>query len=264
MHSLYNQVRVAAAIARGPADADRRQRPRTPPPSQTPSSDGVITAPDGRARQLRLAHRRAAAAKTHAGGLAQLKPASQQHAGRAPRSGGSTRSTSSPAASSSRWTSTCPARCRRWSAGRRRSTARRSAVQNAAQVKAMPGVTDVAIIPHTQSWPAASRCAPRRSGSASTPSARCRSTGRPGSADGKSDADVLADLKAAELPMTPALRTGARPALHVLLPARRPAGDQLRGRRRPPRQRRDLVEPEVADLGQGAARGDPRAAAWAA
>ena len=45
-------------------------------------------------------------------------------------------------------------------------------VRNLAQVKAMPGITDVAIIPHTRTWPAAWPFAATRSGSASTRSAR--------------------------------------------------------------------------------------------
>ena len=49
----------------------------------------------------------------------------------------------------------------------------------------------------------------------------------------------------------------ARPALHVLFPSRRPAGDELRGRRRASRQRRDLVGDEVADLFPGDGCRDP-------
>ena len=52
----------------------------------------------------------------------------------------------------------------------------------------------------------------------------------------------------------------ARPALHVPLPPGRPARDQLRRGGRPAGRRRDLVEPQDADLGAGADRAQPRAA----
>jgi isoquinoline 1-oxidoreductase beta subunit len=78
-------------------------------------------------------------------------------------------------------------------------------VRNLEAVKAMPGVTDVALIPHT----------PYVSGGVAVRAetfGQCIDAVRaldvewgPGTVDGKSDADVLADLKAAEVPMTPPL-----------------------------------------------------------
>ena len=56
------------------------------------------------------------------------------------------------------------------------------------------------------SSPAASRSAPRRSASASTRSDALDVTWGAGTVDGKSDADVLAELQAAELPLTPRRR----------------------------------------------------------
>ena len=73
--------------------------------------------------------------------------------------------------------------------GRRRS-------RNLAAVQAMPGRHR-----RRRRSPPASRCAPRRSASASTPSARSKVDWGPGTVDGKSDADVLAELRGAELPL---------------------------------------------------------------
>ena len=127
----------------------------------------------------------------------------------------------------------------------------------------MPGITDVAIIPHTAFVPGGVAVGARRSGSASTRSDALDVVWGPGHGGRASPTRTCSRIwPAAELPLTPALARGkvARPAVHVLLPARRPARDQLRRRRRPGRQRRDLVQPEVADLGPGADRQEPRAA----
>ena len=69
----------------------------------------------------------------------------------------------------------------------------------------MPGITDVAIIPHTASSPAASPCAGKTFGQCIDAIRALDVHWAPGSVDGKSDADVLKDLQAGELPLTPAL-----------------------------------------------------------
>ena len=76
MHVLYDQVRVAAAIARGQLALTAAQQLETPLPKLT-LKDGVITAPDGRALSYGSLTSAAAAPRTQAV-LAQLKPASQQ------------------------------------------------------------------------------------------------------------------------------------------------------------------------------------------
>ena len=78
-------------------------------------------------------------------------------------------------------------------------------VKNAAEVKAMPGVTDVAIIPHTNFVAGGVAVRAATFGQCIDAVRALDVVWGPGSVDGKSDADVLADLKAAELPMTPAL-----------------------------------------------------------
>ena len=133
-------------------------------------------------------------------------------------------------------------------------------VRNLAAVQAMPGITDVAIIPHTSFVAGGVAVRGKTFGQCIDAIDALDVVWGPGTADGKSDDDVLcrpAQGRAATDSRGPAHQS-ARPDVHVLLPAGRSARDQLRRRRRQGRQRRGLVEPEVADLGPGAARDDPR------
>ena len=79
------------------------------------------------------------------------------------------------------------------------------AVRNLAQVKAMPGITDVAIIPHADTVAGGVAVRGATFGQCVDAVDALDVDWGPGSVDGKSEADVLADLKQAELPMTPAL-----------------------------------------------------------
>ena len=79
------------------------------------------------------------------------------------------------------------------------------AILNEAEVSAMSGVTDVAIIPHTQFVPGGVAVRATTFGQCIDAIQALRVQWAPGAAAGKSDADVLADLVGAELPMTPAL-----------------------------------------------------------
>lgn len=76
MHVLYDQVRVAAAIARGQLALTAAQQLEAPLPKLS-LRDGVVTAPDGRALSYGSLTSAAAASRTQAV-LAQLKPAAQQ------------------------------------------------------------------------------------------------------------------------------------------------------------------------------------------
>ena len=82
------------------------------------------------------------------------------------------------------------------------------AVKNLAQVKSMPGVTDVAIIPHTSYVPGGVAVRAATFGQCIDAIRALRVVWGGGSVDGKSDQSVLADLKKAELPLTPALPLG--------------------------------------------------------
>jgi isoquinoline 1-oxidoreductase subunit beta len=81
-------------------------------------------------------------------------------------------------------------------------------VRNLSQVKAMPGITDVAIIPHTSTVAGGVAVRGRTFGQCIDAVDALDVDWAPGPVDGKSEKDVLADLKAAELPMTPALPLG--------------------------------------------------------
>jgi len=78
------------------------------------------------------------------------------------------------------------------------------AIENLAAVQAMPGVTDVAIVEHTQFVQGGVAVRARTFGQCIDAVRALKVTWSPGSVDGKSADDVLADLKAAEIPMTPA------------------------------------------------------------
>ena len=124
----------------------------------------------------------------------------------------------------------------------------------------MPGITDVAIIPHTPQR----RRRRRRPGRHLRAVHRRDPRARRGLGPGHGGREVRRQRarrpeegRAAGAAAGQPARQDARPAVHVLLPPRRPARDQLRRRGRPAGQRRDLVEPEDADLGAGADRPEP-------
>ncbi len=76
-------------------------------------------------------------------------------------------------------------------------------VRNLAQVKAMPGITDVALIPHTRKVAGGVAVRGDTFGQCIDAIRALSVDWGPGPADGKSDASVLADLKKAELPVPP-------------------------------------------------------------
>src|SRR3954470_22289437 len=77
-------------------------------------------------------------------------------------------------------------------------------VKNLAAVKAMPGVTDVVVVPHTDYVAGGVAVRAKTFGQCIDAVRALQVDWAPGPAVGKSDATVLADLKAAERPMTPA------------------------------------------------------------
>lgn len=78
-------------------------------------------------------------------------------------------------------------------------------VRNLATVRAMPGITDVVIIPHTTFVPGGVAVRGQTFGHCITAIRALDVVWGPGTVDGKSEATVLGDLRAAELPMLPAL-----------------------------------------------------------
>ena len=78
-------------------------------------------------------------------------------------------------------------------------------IRNAAEVKSMPGITDVAIIPRTLLVPGGVAVRGKTFGQCIDAVRALKVSWSNGTAEGRSDASVLADLKGAELPLTPAL-----------------------------------------------------------
>jgi isoquinoline 1-oxidoreductase beta subunit len=78
-------------------------------------------------------------------------------------------------------------------------------IGNAAEVKSMPGITDVAMIPHSTYVAGGVAVRGKTFGQCIDAIRALKVSWGAGTAQGKSDASVLADLKRAELPLTPAL-----------------------------------------------------------
>ena len=125
MHAIYTPVRVAAALA--------RERMTDAAAQHLGGTASGLLRPQRDHHRARMATRSASASSpgaprssaTRGCAWHSSRPRSRRSSAR--RSRGSTPTTSSPAPSSSPWTSTSPARCRRWCADRRPSTATRSA-----------------------------------------------------------------------------------------------------------------------------------------
>jgi isoquinoline 1-oxidoreductase beta subunit len=100
------------------------------------------------------------------------------------------------------------------------------AVLNMDEVKAMPGITDVAIIPHAKTVPGGVAVRGETFGQCIDAVDALKVKWGPGSVDGKSDQDVLRDLRRAELPMTPSLDPLAKSIDHTFTFYFRP-GDPL-------------------------------------
>ena len=200
MHSLYDQVRVAAAAARGQLARTAAKQLETPLRTLT-LKDGVVTAPDGNSLSYGSLTRTAAAPRTRAV-LAQLKPASQQTLVGTPQPRidaveivtGTKQFAMDLKVPGAMPTMVCRPPTINGTA---------LAILNEAQVTAMDGVTDVAIIPHTQFVPGGVAVRATTFGQCIDAIRALQVQWAPGAAAGKSDADVLQDLISAELPMTP-------------------------------------------------------------
>ena len=200
IHSLYDQVRVAAAIARGQLARTAAKQLETPVRKLT-LKNGVVTAADGRSLSYGSLAGTAATASTRAV-LAQLKPASQQTLVGTPQPRidaveivtGTKRFAMDLDVPGALPTMVCRPPTINGTA---------LAVLNEAQVRAMNGVTDVAIIPHTQFVPGGVAVRATTFGQCIDAIRALQVQWAPGAAAGKSDADVLQALVSAELPMTP-------------------------------------------------------------
>jgi isoquinoline 1-oxidoreductase beta subunit len=204
MHSIFTPVRMAAATARGQltktaADVLGHRA------SDLTVSDGVITAPDGKAATFAELTQRGAVSKTTIV-RPQLKPLSQLTLVGKPQPRidaleivtGTKQFAMDIEVPGALPTMLC-----------RPPTINATAlsVSNLAAVKAMPGITDVAIIPHTPFVPGGVAVRGQTFGQCIDAVDALNVKWGPGSVDGKSDQSVLADLAKAELPLTPALGT---------------------------------------------------------
>jgi isoquinoline 1-oxidoreductase beta subunit len=101
-----------------------------------------------------------------------------------------------------------------------------SSVNNMAQVKAMPGISDVVVIPHTPFVAGGVAVRGRTFGQCIDAVRALDVTWAAGTVDGKSEADVLADLQSSELPLTPGTNLLAQAVENVFTFNFRP-GDPL-------------------------------------
>jgi len=200
MHSIFTPMRVAASIARGALLQAAAQQLGVSQ-SQLTISDGVITAPGGRSVTFGSLSQLAAVSATttvHA----DLKPRSQFRVVGTPQRRvdaldivtGRKRFAMELDIPGAKPTMVC-----------RPPTINGSArsVRNLAQVKGMPGITDVAIIPHTRFVAGGVAVRGETFGQCIDAIRALDVDWAPGPAAGKSDAGVLADLKKAELPVPP-------------------------------------------------------------
>jgi isoquinoline 1-oxidoreductase beta subunit len=202
MHSLFTPVRIAAAIARG-ALLEVAALLLGEPAADLGIVDGVVTALGGDTLTIGQLAQAAAAAQTQIVNPV-LKPASQFKLIGTPQARidahdivtGSKVFAMDLEVPNALPTMLCRAPTINASA---------LAVRNLATVKALPGVTDVAMIPHTGNVPGGVAVRAQTFGQCIDAIRALDVVWGPGTVDGKSDADVLADLRAAEPPLLPAL-----------------------------------------------------------
>jgi isoquinoline 1-oxidoreductase beta subunit len=200
MHSIFTPVRVAAAIARGALlEAAALQLGSTV--TQLTVKDGVISAPGGKSATYGELSAKAAASDTTSVQV-QLKSRSdfkvvgtaQKRVDALDIVTGRKRFALELNVPNAKPTMVC-----------RPPTINGSAqsVRNLAAVKAMPGITDVAIIPHSRDVAGGVAVRGDTFGQCIDAIRALDVVWTPGPAAGKSDASVLSDLKAAELPVPP-------------------------------------------------------------
>jgi isoquinoline 1-oxidoreductase beta subunit len=202
MHSIYTPVRTAAATARGQL-AHTAARMLGNPASSMTVKDGVVTAPDGRSLTFAQLASEGAVSKTTI-----VQPELKPHSALALVGKPQRRIDALEIVTGAKQfamdidvpgalpTMLC-----------RPPTINGTAlsVSNMAAVLAMPGITDVAIIPHTAFVAGGVAVRGETFGQCIDAVDALDVKWGAGSVDGKSDASVLSDLAANELPLTPAL-----------------------------------------------------------
>ena len=206
MHAIYTPVRVAAALARQQLTSAAAQHLGGTASGYT-VRNGVIRSPGGGSVTFGQLAKRAAVKQTRRMQVA-LKPASQQKIVGTPQKRidghdivtGAKQFAMDLNVPGALPTMVC-----------RPPTINGSAlsVSNLAKVKTMPGVTDVVIVPHTGFVPGGVAVRAQTFGQCIDAIRALKVNWAPGSVEGKTEASVLADLHAAELPLTPAVPLAA-------------------------------------------------------
>jgi isoquinoline 1-oxidoreductase beta subunit len=202
MHALYQPLRVAAAVARG-ALADAAAEELQVLTSQLSLDAGVFTAPDGRKVSYADLAQKAAASKTTAV-TPQLKSSSALTI-----VGTDQRRVDALAAVTGRkqfaMDLQVPGALPTMLCRPPTINGRALSISNLSAVKAMPGVTDVAIVEHNQFVQGGVAVRARTFGQCIDAVRALQVKWAPGPVDGKSASDVAADLARNELPLTPQL-----------------------------------------------------------
>ncbi|MGZ6606437.1 MAG: molybdopterin cofactor-binding domain-containing protein [Solirubrobacteraceae bacterium] len=202
MHSIYTPVRVAAAIARGQL-LQAAAIELGGLPAMLGVSNGVITAPDGRSVTFGSLAGKAAVSSTKATS-AKLKPQSQLKLVGTPQR----RIDALDAVTGRKQFAMdldVPGALPTILCRPPTINGRVQSVRNLAAIQAMPGITDVAIIPHTSFVAGGVAVRGKTFGQCIDAVDALDVVWGPGTADAKSDADVLTDLHNAEVPLTPAV-----------------------------------------------------------
>jgi isoquinoline 1-oxidoreductase beta subunit len=202
MHSIFTPIRVAAATARTHL-AHTAADVLGVNPAQLKMSKGVYRAPSGMSATLESLAKRAAVTKNRSVHV-MLKPASQLKLVGTPQ----IRIDAHEIVTGRKVFAMdleVPGAMPTMVCRPPTINGKAQSVKNLAQVKKMPGITDVVIIPHTQYVAGGVAVRGATFGQCIDAIDALHVNWGPGSVDGKSDASVLSDLKSAELPLTPAL-----------------------------------------------------------
>lgn len=202
MHALYTPIRMAAASARGQLRATAADE-LSVPAALLRAADGVFTAPDGRTATYGSLAEKAAVRSTRAV-TPQLKSAAslrfvgteQKRIDARAAVTGTKEFAMDLEVPNALPTMVCrPPKI----------NGKALAVLNGPEVKAMPGVTDVVIVPHNQFTPGGVAVRAKTFGQCFDAVRALDVKWGGGTVDDKSSASVLADLKKSEIPLTPAL-----------------------------------------------------------
>ncbi|UTI66038.1 molybdopterin-dependent oxidoreductase [Paraconexibacter antarcticus] len=202
MHALYTPIRTAAATARGQLRATAADE-LSVPAALLRAADGVFTTPDGRTATYGSLAEKAAVRSTRTVKTQLKSAASLRYVGTEQKridARASVTGTKEFAMDLDVPNALPTMVCRP-----PKINGKALAILNAPDVKAMPGVTDVVIVPHNQFTPGGVAVRAKTFGQCFDAVRALNVKWGGGTVDDKSSASVLADLKKSEIPLTPAL-----------------------------------------------------------